>query len=75
MLLELSNTKWFYILIILPIILIVSSYEEEGAEPYNKLIPSKWVLGSNTRKIDNQYHSCCDISIRYIDNCRKGLLT
>ena len=75
MLLELSNTKWFYILIILPIVLIVSSHEEESAELHNKLIPSKWVLGSNTRKIDDQYHSCCGVSIRYIDDCRKGLLT
>ena len=41
MLLESSNIKWSCVLMILPIVLIVSSHEEEGAEPHNKLIPSK----------------------------------
>ena len=46
-----SNTKWSYTLMILPIVLIVSSHEEEGAKPHNKLILSEWVSGSDIRKI------------------------
>ena len=74
MLLELSNTKWFCVLMILPIVLIVSSHEEEGAEPHNKLISSEWVLGLDTRKIGDQCYSCCGVGIRCINDCREGLL-
>ena len=51
MLPELSNIKWFYVPMILPIVLIVLSHEEEGAKPHNKLILSEWVLGLDMRKI------------------------
>ena len=70
-----SNTKWFYVPMILPIVLIVSSHKEEGAKPHNKLIPSEWVPGLDMRKIGDQCHSYCGINIHYINNYREGLLT